>query len=183
LEIYWKWNNNLRGYIYFFLLFYYVLLFIFILLSSLSSVFVSISLSIFPSFEANPQRKVDCPAFPKEKCNSSSLFVLSSRCLSFLFLRWGFLGFFSWWVGFVLRGISYHGVDSRNLISWCRFWKSRARISCSSLLNWDFLFLNQVEYFEVWVGQGVLFVELRFFFCGSFQTTKKSEELSAGSCL
>lgn len=33
------------------------------------------------------------------------LFVLSSRCLSFLFLRWGFPGFFSWGVGFVLRGL------------------------------------------------------------------------------
>jgi hypothetical protein len=64
-------------------------------------------ISIFPSCEANPQRKVDCLAVSKEKCNSSSLFVLSSRCLSFLFLRWGFPGSFSWWVGFVLRGISY----------------------------------------------------------------------------
>lgn len=31
--------------------------------------------------------------------------------------------------------------------------------------------------------KGVLFVELRFSFCGSFQTIKKSDELSAGSCL
>lgn len=43
--------------------------------------------------------------------------------------------------------------------------------------------MNQVGYFEVRVGQGVLFVEFGFSFCVSFQTTKKSEELSAGSCL
>jgi hypothetical protein len=43
--------------------------------------------------------------------------------------------------------------------------------------------LNQIAYFEVRVGQWVLFVEFGLSFYVSFQTTKKSEELSAGSCL